>query len=471
MAKLGGTKSWVAATGIALLVAFVVVPALSGAASATSAPTGLTPAATSGSWAYGGEGWSNNTLVSGNATLTWDAMFGWTVVFTATATAPNVTMIEEQRTVGITVSATYQGPVQTLSYHFHAQEVDVAFANLTDQATVYVADQAVPALGILNASASIQGAIDESISQTIDSHTRGASLDVTGSAKSNVAFAPSLGLVPLNLSGVSMWNSSATASPSATWNLAWTWSDQGFNGTTGSGSGAKSGNVSATGPVGLTGYKIAVIHPFADHKVRIGVVLIVAGPFDCYDAYVFVPHDFDLFGGAAQSYDSLGFGTAAISAETLYLSSGVGATSVSAADTTFGSNDQTVNAQGSPSGGPAPAVSSNPGTTVEGQPMSVAQAQSEANALTQQGSPAASSMGGALLLGLVVAAVAVIVGTVGVIEWRSFARRKSPPQLVGGYSASWIDGAPPAASRPATPLAPSGPAEEPGTLEGPQGPP
>jgi hypothetical protein len=75
MGKIGGTKSWVAAVGVALLLAFVVVPALSGAASATSV-TSTTPAVTSTQWAYGGEGWSNNTLSIGNATVTWDAMFG-----------------------------------------------------------------------------------------------------------------------------------------------------------------------------------------------------------------------------------------------------------------------------------------------------------------------------------------------------------------------------------------------------------
>ncbi len=32
MAKIGGTKAWVAAAGVALLMAFVAVPALSGAA-------------------------------------------------------------------------------------------------------------------------------------------------------------------------------------------------------------------------------------------------------------------------------------------------------------------------------------------------------------------------------------------------------------------------------------------------------
>lgn len=41
MAKIGGTKGWVAAAGVALLVAFAVLPALSGAASAAPVSSAL----------------------------------------------------------------------------------------------------------------------------------------------------------------------------------------------------------------------------------------------------------------------------------------------------------------------------------------------------------------------------------------------------------------------------------------------
>ncbi|MGD0718329.1 MAG: hypothetical protein ABSA15_01955 [Thermoplasmata archaeon] len=473
MGKIGGTKSWVAAVGVALLLAFVVVPALSGAASATSV-TSTTPAVTSTQWAYGGEGWSNNTLSIGNATVTWDAMFGWTVVFTATETGPNVTMIEEQRTVGITIAATFSGPMRTVNYHYHGQEVDAAFANITNLSTVYVNDVGVPALGILNASASIQAGVNESISETLTglAHgpaTRSAALEVSGSAQSSVSFSPSLGLIPLNLSGIHEWNSSATASPAASWQIGWSWNDQGFNGTTASGSGARSGSLSATVPVNLTGFKLVTVHPFSDHKVRVGVLLIIQGPFDAYDGFILVPHDFDMFGGAAQSYDSLGFGSASLSAQSLYLSSGPSGLTVTAADASFGSNDQTVNAQASPITGSAPAATSSPGATVEGQPMSVAQANSEAYGLTHPGSSAAASAASSgLFAALVIGAIVVVViGTVGVIEWRSYARRKSQKQLVGGYGESWPNGVPPAQALPPFPQGPAGPSNGPGTVEDP----
>ncbi len=449
MSKIGGTKLWVAATALVLLFAFVAIPALSGAASAAPV-TGAASADPATQWAYGGQGWSNNTLQFGNVTITWDAAFGWTVVFTVTPTTPGTWMLEEQRTVGITISASYSGPVLQASYNYHGQEVDVAFANLTNQSVVYVNGQAVPALGIDNASASVSGSISEAVSKTIHGLTSSASLDVTGIAQASTSFSPSLGLIPLNLTGIDEWNSTATGNPSASWNVSYSWTDKGFNGTTGSGSGSKAGSLSGSGPVNLTGYKLKIAPPvFSDKKPRTAVVLVVQGVFDNYDGFIFVPHAFDLFGTAAHVYDSTSLGSAAISAETLYVSSGPGGTSVTAASASFGSNDASVNALATPVGqvSPATAPPSSPSGTVVGQPMSVAQANAEANCLTNGcGGAAAAGPTGALLVALVGVAVAVVVGTVGVIEWRSYARRQSQKGLVGGYGESWPNGVPPAAA-------------------------
>jgi len=450
MAKIGGTKGWVAAAGVALLFAFAVVPALSGAASAAPA-TSAASTNPSTQWAYGGQGWSNNSAQFGNVTITWDASFGWTVVFTATATGPGVWMIEEQRTVGITIAATYSGPVVQATYNYHAQESDVAFANLTNQSTVYVNGQPVAALGIDNASAQANGSIAEMATKTVNGHMASASLNVNGVAQAATSFSPSLGLIPLNLTGVNEWNSSATASPSASWNVSYAWTDQGFNGTSGSGSGYKDGSLSGTGQVNLTGFKLHV-EPgsmFHDGKDRVAVVLVVQGVFDCYDGFILLPHDFDLFGSAAHDYDASSLGSAAISAETLYLSNGPTGPSVTAAATTFGSDDASVNALATPSGGNTPAAGAgSPGTTVTGQPMSVAQANAESKCLTGSCNAAA---GGAtsdiILVALVGAAVVAVAGTVGVIEWRSYARRKSQKGLVGGYGESWPNGVPPAAAQ------------------------
>lgn len=454
MAGIGGTKSWVATMGVALLLAFVAVPALSGAASAATSPGVALPTSPS-QWAYGGEGWSNNTVIVGNATLTWDAMFGWSVIWTVTPTAPGVTLVEEQRAFGISIRASYADPLRSVSYSYHGEETDAAFANLTNASTVYVSGLPVPALGLVNASATVRAGIDESISLSAHGVTRSASLNVNGFANVSVAFAPALGLLPLNLSGVSSWNSTAVASPSANWNLLWSWTENGFNGTTGSGSGSKSGSVSGTGTVNLTGFKVATTHGFLDHMTRVGVLLVISGPFDFRDGFVLVPHDFDLFGSAVHPYDSLEFGSAAVSSETLFLSSGTRGPAVTAADTTFGSSDTSMTTMATPTTGPTPATSSSPGATVQGQPMSVSEAQSIANTVTQGfGAVAKAALSGALVVGVIALGIVLLVGAVGVTEWRSYARRKSSSTgLVGGYATHWPNGVPPAAASPPSPEA------------------
>jgi hypothetical protein len=447
MAKIGGTKGWVVAAGVALLLAFVAVPALSGAASAASV-TSAVSADPSTQWAYGGQGWSNTSLQYGNVTISWSASWGTTVVFTVTPTAPGTWMLEEQRTVGITISATYSGPIVQATYNYHAQEVDVAFANLTNQSSVYVNGQAVPALGVDNASASINASISEAVSKTVKGLTASASLDVTGVGQAATSFNPSLGLIPLNLTGVNAWNSSAIGSPSASWNISYAWTDQGFNGTTGSGSGSKAGSLSGTGPVYVTGSKVRLVTApvFHDGKDRTAIVLVVQGVFDNYDGFIFVPHAFDMFGTAAHNYDATSLGSAGISAQMLFVSSGPGGPSVTAASTTFGANDQSVNALATPVGQVSPAAGSpSPSGQVLAQPMSVAAANAQATCLTKGCGPAAAAAeSDVLLIAVIGLAVALAVGTVGVIEWRSYARRQSQKGLVGGYGESWPNGVPPA---------------------------
>ena len=468
--KHGRALGWLAVVGVTVLVALAVVPTLSGVASATPANS---PATASGSvqWAYGGEGWSNNSLQIGNATATYDAAFGWTVIFTATNTSFGTVELEEQRTVGITISATWSGPIRQLTYNYHAQEVDTAFANLTNQSTVYENGAPAAALGLDNASVAIQGAISQSISETVSGNTRSASLAVNAAAQGSVAFSPSLGLIPLNLTGANSWNSSADASGAAAWNVSYSWSEQGYNGTVGSGSGSHAGNVSVSGPVTLQGFRVHAVTSFPDHQVRTGVVLVVQGPFDVYDGFVFVPHAFDQFGGEAQPYASMSFGSAAIaSGETLFVSETPAGLGVTAASTTFSANDAAINAQAGPLANSPTASGSSPGATVTGEPMTVPQAQAESNCLTSGCSAAASTSGGLLLVAVVGLVAVAIVATVGVVEWRAYARRRSQKGLVGGYGESWTNGVPPTGSVPGSAQAPAGPAQGPSAPQEPFGP-
>ena len=449
MAKIGGTKGWLVLTGVAVLVALAAVPVLAGTASAS--PTPITAAnSPSNQWAYGGMGWSNNTLIIGTDELSWNASFGWTVIFTATSTGPNTTMLEEQRTVGVDLTASFTSPSATASYTFHGQEVDTAFANLTNASTVYVSGVATPALGLLNDSTNSQGALSESISVTQKGVTKSASLDVTATASTAASFSPALGLVPLNLSDASEWNSTATVTPTASWNITYSWANNGFNGQTGSGTKYANGTLSTPGTVNLTGFDVTHsygVPPFPDHVQRHAILLVVEGPLGNYDAFVFVPRGFGLFSGASAPYASEALGSASISAQTLYLSQGASGPQVTAGATTFGADTSAVNSLEGSSGGTVPAASSSPGATVVGAPMTVSQAQAENACLTGGCSGTTGAILGAgaivVIAGLGVVAV---VGTVAVVEWRAYARRRSQKGLVGGYGESWPGGVPPAAA-------------------------
>jgi hypothetical protein len=471
MAKKMGTKGWLALTGVTLLMAALAVPAFAGAASASPVlSAAVTAPSSTQQWAYGGQGWSNGTWTVGNLTETWNASFGWAVIFTATAdNATGSVLLEEQRTVGVDALVTFSAPHQSLQYTLHAMEADTAFANLTTGAVVYVNGSAVPALGIDNASTAISASVDQSVVRTLGPLSASAYLNVTGNAHGSVQFAPALGLIPLNLTGVDQWNSSAIATPAASWAIGYAWSDHGLNGTSGSGSGSHSGNWTASGPVFLTGFKADLHAPvvFRDHQPRTAIVLIVQGGADLYDGFILVPHGFDMFGGSGPSAVPVTYGSASIaSGEVLFLTPGrVGASSLTAAQSTFGASPGAATL-GQPVAGLSPSAAPAPGNSVTAQPMTVPAAQAESSCLAN-GCASASSHGpaGMLLVLLVAAAVVVIVGSVGVIEWRSYARRKSQKGLVGGYGESWPNGVPPAAAAhfpqaPTTPAGgPSGPEE------------
>ncbi len=466
MVEKSGMKVWIA-VGVALLMTVAIVPALSGAGHAAPITTATT--SPSDQWSYGGQGWSNGSLQFGNSTVNWTGVFGWTVTFTVTNVSVGVWTVEEQRTVGATFTLDVQTPSRTADYYYHAQEIDTAFANVTNASAVYVNGSAVPALGILNASATVSSLVEESATGTFDGHSRSAYLNVTGTAHADVSFSPSLGLIPLNLSGVNQWNSTSTATSSAAWTVDWAWSDEGFNGTVRSGSGAANGSLSGTATVSVFGSKVPVNHVWSDGKARIGIALFVEGPFDLYDGFILVPHAFDFFGGAPQGFNSLSFASSSIASEDLYVSSGPGGHAVTAATQTFGSTDSLVTAEAGPGASPAASGARSPGTTVMGEPISSSQAAAINRDITNSGSSSSPASGttssGLLVVGVAIAVIAVIVGTVGAIEWRSYARRRSKGGVVGGSGENGPSGVPPAPASPpsgtAPPATPSGPGSTP----------
>jgi hypothetical protein len=444
--KLRGKVVWVA-VGVAILAGVAFVPALTATMSPSTAPTvaadpvnapcattsghlppGPSVAASSDpSWSYGGQGWWNFSYNFDGTTVTYNSSFGWTVNFTVTQTSPGIWSLEEQRMLGITILKNVTNPKVTWIYCYHSQENDAAFANITNGSTVYVNGQPVPALGIVNASAAAASSIDQTLSIMNATETRQASLSVMATANASVMFTPSLGLIPLNLTGIWQWNSSAVANYGAGWTFSYAYTE--LNGT--SGSHSKSGSLGGSATVNVSGHRVAPFHAFSDHKTRLGVVLMVQGPFSAYDGFILVPHSFDPFGTAVHAYDPYGFGSAGVSSEVLYLSPGPGGFAITAADQTFDSADSVGLAQAAT--GPGPDAMSTPGTTVYGEPISAAEAHAIDHGLASGGfaggsAGSAAASAGASLSGLLVAVAvvgAIVVGCLaGVLGWRAYARRR-----------------------------------------------
>jgi hypothetical protein len=471
MTKIDGTKRWLLATAVGIFAALLVVPMLAGSAGAAPAPqVAANPAATQ-QWAYGGEAWQNGTVILSNSEYTYNAFFGWTVILSATPTGTNILALESQRSMAATLTVNYcapqcTSPTVTATFDLKGQETDLGFANVTNQSVVYESGSAVPAVGILNASSSSQSKLSEDLQVSTGGHTASRMLMVSGNSNASVAFSPSLGLIPLNLSAANSWNSSAQFTAQGAWLINYDWSATTFAGVSTSGSGMANGTVARSGEVNLTGYVLGVVH-LRDQTVVPAILIVIQGPFDNYDGFILVPHAYNLFGGAAHEYDSYGLGSATVSSATIDGSIIGGQYHPTAASTSFGAQATDVNTLTSSGGASGAASYGSPGEQVQAQPMSVAAAQQQSNCLTNGCAGGAASALPILPIIVIGLAVAAVIGTVSVIEWRVYAQRKKQQELIGGYSTTRPGGVPPAgaadASTPEGPAtnAPGGPQEQP----------
>lgn len=435
-----------------LMVAALLTGVVGGASAASIAPA----ASATTAWAYGGTNSSSGTLTIGSTVVTWNVTVGVDVIFNATPTVANTTELQIQRTVAVDVYLTLTSPNLTGSFSLKGLEVDHGYANVTNASSVDASGTMVPALGLDNSSVSAKASLNEALVGTKGGTTAFAYFNVSGAAHGTVQFTPALGLIPLNLTGITSWNSTATATPAAAWSFAYNYAYHGWNGTTGQGGATRTGSWNATGPVNLTGQVISLpAARFVDHAARTAVVLLVSGPADLYDGFLLVPHGFDLFGGQRQSFDYASLSTSTITGDVVFVSAGhLHLWSFSAARLTFGASYPAATAVPM-TGGAAPAaapLTNGAAASVLAQPESVSAAQSQAHCL-QFGcgatGPWYTGLAGAALIGALVVAV---VGTVGVIEWQSYSRRKSTKnQLVGGYSESMAQGVPPGATLPSVP--------------------
>ncbi len=466
MERSKATKSVLVAIVAGFLMA-LIIPGLAAPAQAAS----VAPATNSATqkWAYGGEQWVNITGIGPNSTYSIHAFFGWSVVFTATNTSPTTVALEAQRTAAAYLYADFctpncNAPIVHTNLSANAWEADTGFANFTTTATVYEHGSPVAALGILNASASSAGMLNESM--TLMSH-RGsttadysASLKVTGNASASIDFSPALGLVPWSVATGDSWNSSSAFTAHGGWQASWAAEKTTPMGKV-TASGHPTGSVSASGTIALNGTDIGTI-TLKDGKTVPVIVLEISGPFDCLDGVILIPHDFDLFGGAAHDWDGYGYGSAQLltSKVDLFVDAlhhrvifDAAAAHASAANTALPSSPVAMTASTS-----SPAAPISSGAEIQAQPETVGQAQQQATCLSG-GCVSHTSNNASMLTALAIGlAIAAVVGTVGVIEYRAWSKRRGQAGLPPS------DGQAPSAGPPPPPgatMAPPPPLEPP----------
>ncbi len=439
MEGIGRTMGTWAVIGVAVL-AMLVLPGLASTASASPVPLG---SSTSQQWAYGAQKWLNESFTTPNGTYASEAFFGWQVVYTATNTSATTVMLEAQRTMAGSFTAQLCAPTcanataqGTLSIAGH--ETDAGFVNLTTVASVYQNGSAVPAVGLLNAHSESVGNISEALQYSYQgigtTWAASQSLYVSGSAHAQVNFTTALGLVPYNLTVGQGWNSSAAFTAAGAWAINATWARTTVFGQHLSGAPSASSTLTASGTVALWGSDIGSITLANGQTVPV-IVLAWTGPFDDLDGVILVPHAYDLFGAGEATYssDALGAQTVATANVDLYVDDHHHLHVVAAAASYLAADD-TLATQSTPAAAPAPAASASP-TTVQAQPESVAMAQQSAGCLLGNcgSAPGGASaglgpLGVAVLVGLV---VAVVVGSVSVIEYRVWARKRAQLGITG----------------------------------------
>jgi hypothetical protein len=461
-----------AVVGVAVF-AMLVVPGLMSTASASPVPLG---SSNSQQWAYGAQKWLNQSYTTPNGTYDSQAYFGWQVVYTATNTSATTVMLEAQRAMAGSFKAQLCSPTcstataqGTLS--ISGEETDAGFANLTTAAWVDENGTPVAAVGLQNAHSEVTGNISEALQYSYQgmgkTWSASQSLYVSGNAHAQLNFTTALGLIPYNLTAGESWNSSAAYTAAGAWAINATWVRNTVLGGHLSGIPSAASTVTASGTVALWGTDIGMITLANGQTVPV-IVLAWTGPFDNLDGIILVPHAYDLFGAAEQSYssDELGSQTVTTASLDVYVDSAHHLHFVAAAASYLAADD-TLATQSTTSVSAVPAATATP-TTVQAQPESVAQAEQSSGCLVSGcsssagASPSSGVLGAALLVGLV---IVVVVGSVSVIEYPIWARKRAEKGITSTTSPIRAMIPPPGTSFGAPPTAPpsmgSGPGNPP----------
>ncbi len=438
MNHLGRTTGTLVVIGAAL-VAFLIAPGLASPASASAVPLGSTAPQ---QWAYGAEKWVNVSVILPNATYTSQAFVGWQVVYTATNTTLGGVELEAQRTMGATFASKFCSPNCASPSVLGLLNISgwskiAGFANLTATASVYENGSPVLAIGLENAQAQGTANLSERLQLTAPiggaARTASSTFFAAGATHAQVGFTPALGLVPLTVANGTAWNSSSAYSAAGAWDIAMSYSHSAFTGTKTAGAYSANGSVTGNGTLGLQGRDLGTV-TLRNGQTIPALDLQVSGPFDVSDGVILVPHDFDLFNG-----DDQVLGSHILGGETFFTSNVDVAVDnlhhlrIVAAASNYGSDDSSLpTGPSTTSVSATPAASASP-TYLQAQPEPVASAQSASSCLVSAcpaGATGGLFGGGA---GLVVAVIGLVVlaavGSVSVIEYRIWAKRRAANRL------------------------------------------
>jgi len=438
------TTAAIAVTSVLLTVCVLgsgVAVAASPAPAASGAP----------SWAYGTLKTVSFHGTVGAYAYLGDATFGLSVVFNETrnATDGQVT-VNVVRTIGALIDAKYCKPdcirpTAEANFTYHAWETSDAWANLTTKGVVNETLGQVPALALENSSVSATAKLRESAeSVSMGTVLREFSLAVNVTGGVQITLTPALGLLPQNLSIGDTWTSVSayTASGSASWQTYLTsWGKNVLSPYNGSSHGTES--VAHAGVVSVVGSYLAGSDFLFGGASYPAVNLTLAGPFSLQEGVILFPIVADLFANG-QPWSSSQHGSTVLTTMRLDVHAGKfyrGRLPIVASG--YGVTNSTANVATAVGGGtmaPAasPSASASNSTFVQGQPESVATAQSDQNCLVNAvgcGLPGAPQIPVRLIVaaGVGVVAVAAVSATL-------LARRR-PPRPVYPNSALYPPGA------------------------------
>jgi hypothetical protein len=425
LARTIPTLAVVAATALLLLV-----PA--GLAAAETPE--LVPGPSYTVWAYGVV---KNVSFSGKVGLTayqGTATYGYAVTISQTNLSATDFELFANRTMGATLSVEFcypncKSPTWTGTIFHHAWESVDSWANFTTAGTVVSDGQNVSAIALLNAHTAVSG----SLFDTSRGLVRTSILAVNVTASAEVNFATPLGLLPTNLTSPMSWTSSAAFSASGSYALRFYYDFSGPHMNRTIGPVTFSGALSGTGNLSVAGSSQGTPVSFGGIPYT-NVSLAVTGPFAVREGFILVPDEVDLFGasssGAVGSNES---GSTAVQMTSLYVNPhsrahlGIGGSEWLYAASALDPSATAV--VGGGPGGPAVSSGANPvgNTSVQGVPISPAQAQSDNSCvLSGTSCPSSSSSPRGLLPGTVlVLGAVVVVAVVGIILVAE--RRRIPP--------------------------------------------